>query len=447
MKSTRKSRPAAHTHAAAAGGGIHLERSHGVRPKPVGEQGGFTAGIASAPRIALQRKQLHAAFGHAIQRQAGPEEEELLQGKFDPLQRQGVPEEEELLQGKFATVQRQGPEEEELLQGKFANKAAPVQLDDDSRTQENRTGMPDHLKAGIEALSGMDMSDVRVHYRSDQPPRLNALAYARGNEIHIGPGQEQHLPHEAWHLVQQRQGRVKPTMQARGIAINDDPALEHEADVMGRKALQMRPPNQVTTGTSAQATTAEQREPGPMEASEIPGGANGVSGEKVRLNFRSAAAGGPRVKARQALGGARSTIHISEQESSGSALASPSSHSPIQRVLRITSESGTYTYVLGKDFKDDHIGDANHAIATLKSRYGQDLGAFVTTIPALNGNHVATEVNTVYGYHWSLSLDVQGHLASWSDPGVPVVVSVDSIVVSGFNFGKKGKITHISSSS
>jgi hypothetical protein len=88
-----------------------------VRPKPVGEQGGFTAGIASAPRIALQRKQLRAAFGHAIQRQTGPEEEELLQGKFSTLQRQGL-EEEELLQGKFDPVQRQaGPEEEELLQG------------------------------------------------------------------------------------------------------------------------------------------------------------------------------------------------------------------------------------------------------------------------------------------------------------------------------------------
>src|SRR5689334_17082968 len=27
----------------------------------------------------------------------------------------------------------------------------------------NRTGMPDQLKAGIESLSGMDLSDVRVH--------------------------------------------------------------------------------------------------------------------------------------------------------------------------------------------------------------------------------------------------------------------------------------------
>lgn len=35
--------------------------------------------------------------------------------------------------------------------------------------------------------------------------------YSQGTDIHIGPGQEKHLPHEAWHVVQQKQGRVKPT--------------------------------------------------------------------------------------------------------------------------------------------------------------------------------------------------------------------------------------------
>jgi len=33
-----------------------------------------------------------------------------------------------------------------------------------SAREENRTGMPDNLKAGVESLSGMDMSDIRVHY-------------------------------------------------------------------------------------------------------------------------------------------------------------------------------------------------------------------------------------------------------------------------------------------
>ena len=44
------------------------------------------------------------------------------------------------------------------------------------------------------------------------------------------------MPHEAWHVVQQKQGRVKPTMQAKGLSINDDKGLEHEADMMGMRA-------------------------------------------------------------------------------------------------------------------------------------------------------------------------------------------------------------------
>ena len=101
-------------------------------------------------------------------------------------------------------------------------------------------GLPDHLKAGIESLSGMDMSDVRVHRNSSKPAQLNALAYAQGNDIHLGAGQEKHLPHEAWHVVQQRQGRVKPTAQLAGQHINDDAGLEAEATRMGNKALQMK---------------------------------------------------------------------------------------------------------------------------------------------------------------------------------------------------------------
>jgi hypothetical protein len=101
----------------------------------------------------------------------------------------------------------------------------------------NRTGLSDGLKAGVESLSGLSMDHVRVHYNSAQPAQLNALAYAQGSDIHVAPGQEQHLPHEAWHVVQQAQGRVRPTMQMKdGVPVNDDQGLEHEADVMGMRA-------------------------------------------------------------------------------------------------------------------------------------------------------------------------------------------------------------------
>jgi hypothetical protein len=118
-------------------------------------------------------------------------------------------------------------------------------LADDRTTQlaqkSNNTGLPDNLKHGIESLSGMSMDNVKVHYNSSKPSRLNAHAYAQGTDIHLAPGQEKHLPHEAWHVVQQAQGRVRPTMQMkRGVPVNDDKGLENEADVMGARALQMK---------------------------------------------------------------------------------------------------------------------------------------------------------------------------------------------------------------
>jgi hypothetical protein len=104
--------------------------------------------------------------------------------------------------------------------------------------KENNTGLPDNLKTGMENLSGMSMDDVEVHHNSDKPAQLQAHAYAQGTDIHLAPGQEKHLPHEAWHVVQQKQGRVKPTMQMKGkVNVNDDSDLEREADVMGIKAL------------------------------------------------------------------------------------------------------------------------------------------------------------------------------------------------------------------
>ena len=103
--------------------------------------------------------------------------------------------------------------------------------------KENKTGLPDNLKSGVENLSGISLDDVKVHYNSDQPASLQAHAYAQGTDIHVAPGQEKHLPHEAWHVVQQKQGRVQPTKQLKEKTnINDDSGLEKEADLMGEKA-------------------------------------------------------------------------------------------------------------------------------------------------------------------------------------------------------------------
>jgi hypothetical protein len=137
-----------------------------------------------------------------------------------------------------AVIQREEIDEEELLQGKFDTPATQREEIPSEGGETNLTGMPDNLKSGIESLSGYSMDDVRVHYNSSKPAQLQALAYAQGTDIHIAPGQEQHLPHEAWHVVQQKQGRVQPTTQLQGVNVNDNEGLEKEADVMGGKAVQ-----------------------------------------------------------------------------------------------------------------------------------------------------------------------------------------------------------------
>lgn len=124
----------------------------------------------------------------------------------------------------------------EALQRKadMANNAAQRE----EAPRPNNTGLPDNLKSGIESLSGFSMDDVRVHYNSSKPATVQALAYTQGTDIHVAPGQEKHLPHEAWHVAQQMAGRVSPTTNINGMPVNDNAALEHEADVMGEKAVQ-----------------------------------------------------------------------------------------------------------------------------------------------------------------------------------------------------------------
>ena len=109
----------------------------------------------------------------------------------------------------------------------------------DNRVSDgNKTSLPSQLKNGIEKLSGYSMDDVTVHCNSEKPAQLQAHAFTQGTDIHVAPNQEKHLPHEAWHVVQQMQGRVQARMEAGGLRINDDVSLEREADVMGAQAMQ-----------------------------------------------------------------------------------------------------------------------------------------------------------------------------------------------------------------
>jgi hypothetical protein len=117
---------------------------------------------------------------------------------------------------------------------KEQNNGSKANADQNNSNKE----LPAQLKSGVEALSGVDMDGTEVHTNSSLPAQFKAHAFAQGPDIHLARGQEKHLPHEAWHVAQQKQGRVQPTKQLKGNTnINDDPSLEKEADVMGAKAL------------------------------------------------------------------------------------------------------------------------------------------------------------------------------------------------------------------
>lgn len=100
--------------------------------------------------------------------------------------------------------------------------------------KSSTTGLPESLKSGIESLSGMSMDHVVVH-SSSTPAQLNAHAYAQGTDIHVAPAQEQHVPHEAWHVVQQEQGRVSPTVQMQDGQSTDEESLSTECELLAKR--------------------------------------------------------------------------------------------------------------------------------------------------------------------------------------------------------------------
>ncbi len=165
--------------------------------------------------------------------------------------------------------------------------AAPVQAKsmagDQAATaaaqQINNTGLPDQLKAGVENLSGFSLDNVRVHYNSYKPAKLQALAYTQGTDIHVAPGQEQHLAHEAWHVVQQARGRVKPTRQMKGgLPVNDDENLEHEAETRGKQAGHLGTPS--VHGLGCGCSSCRQ---GTEQTADLPGPSSALTSSPIQL--------------------------------------------------------------------------------------------------------------------------------------------------------------------
>ncbi|MGG1157711.1 DUF4157 domain-containing protein [Brevibacillus formosus] len=119
----------------------------------------------------------------------------------------------------------------------------PLQKSENLSSGSGRS-LPDSVQAKMEKAFHTDFSDVQIHPESSVASQIGAIAFAQGNDIHFAPGTyqpetqsgRQLLGHELTHVVQQRQGRVKTNVPDASLPINDDPALEAEADRYGSLA-------------------------------------------------------------------------------------------------------------------------------------------------------------------------------------------------------------------
>lgn len=113
--------------------------------------------------------------------------------------------------------------------------------------------LPEDVRSKMEGSFGADFSAVRVH-EGGGAPAVGARAFAQGTDLHFAPGEYQPqspagqalIGHELAHVVQQSQGRVGATTQAKGadgaaVHVNDDASLEHEADEQGARAARGEP--------------------------------------------------------------------------------------------------------------------------------------------------------------------------------------------------------------
>jgi hypothetical protein len=151
-----------------------------------------------------------------------------------------------------STLQAKMGDEEELLQKKTLQRAKSSDDDDLIRQRKvdsssvSSPAMPTYVQNKMENTFNADFSNVRIHPNSSKASSVGALAYTQGQDIHFAQGKfdpvsksgQELLGHELTHVVQQSAGKVSPTMELAGMAINDDPGLEREADLMGRKAAQ-----------------------------------------------------------------------------------------------------------------------------------------------------------------------------------------------------------------
>jgi hypothetical protein len=127
--------------------------------------------------------------------------------------------------------------------------------------------LPAGVRSDMQALFGVDLSEVRVH-DDGQAARLGAAAFAHGSDIHVAsraldpaaPAGRFLLAHELAHVLQQRAGRL-PADAARSAGLVQQPALEREATTLGERVAageSVRVPGAPRSADGASVTPALQ---------------------------------------------------------------------------------------------------------------------------------------------------------------------------------------------
>ena len=175
------------------------------------------------------------------------EQKQAIEKGSQPLQMLLKEEEEKTTQKK---------EEEKELQAKKENNEVVSQ----ATKSGTKAKLPDEVQTKMEGAFGTSFDDVNIHKDDNSATDMGALAYTQGKDVHFAPGQynpgtqkgQELIGHELTHVEQQKAGRVQPTKQGKGMAVNDNPALEKEADVMGKKAAEGKGVDAVQEGKGIQ---------------------------------------------------------------------------------------------------------------------------------------------------------------------------------------------------
>jgi hypothetical protein len=133
------------------------------------------------------------------------------------------------------------------------------------RLLESRSasGLAPRTRDRLERAFDTDLSSVRVEHRPEVAA-IGARAYTRGERISVAPSQrldtaagQELLTHEVAHVVQQRQGRVRPQVQFGAVGFNLDAGLETEADTVARRVSSGRPAGMAAAESRATGAVAQ----------------------------------------------------------------------------------------------------------------------------------------------------------------------------------------------